>query len=292
MQILMPEQALDSQSPKLEAGPFVKWAGGKTQLLSELEQHVPRFEKYFEPFLGGGALFFRVISKTKMTACVSDANADLINAYKVVRDDVEGLINLLQRYEQNYRKDPHHFYYRLRSKTDIKDAVENTARFIALNKTCYNGLYRVNSKGAFNVPIGRYKNPTICDSHQLRKASAALGHSKARMLVGDYKDVLKNARSGDFVYLDPPFSPLNLTADFTQYTYNGFDQQDQVDLARMFRQLDRRGCKVLLSNSDTEFTRTLYSGFPFKSIPVQRAISCKGHARRGYHELLVRNYEV
>ncbi len=288
---MMPK-VLDSQSLEIEASPFVKWAGGKTQLLSELERHMPSFEKYFEPFLGGGALFFRIISKTKLTACVSDANADLINAYKVVRDDVEGLISLLQRYEQSYRKDPHHFYYRLRSKTDIKDAVENAARFIALNKTCYNGLYRVNSKGVFNVPMGRYKNPKICDSHQLRKASTALGRSKTKMLVGDYKDVLKDAKSGDFVYLDPPFSPLSLTADFTQYTNNGFDQQDQVELAKVFRELDRKGCKVLLSNSDTEFTRNLYSGFPFKSIPVQRAISCKGNARTGYRELLVRNYEV
>lgn len=288
---MMPK-VLDSQSLEIEASPFVKWAGGKTQLLSELERHMPSFEKYFEPFLGGGALFFRIISKTKLIACVSDANADLINAYKVVRDDVEGLISLLQRYEQSYRKDPHRFYYRLRSKTDIKDAVERAARFIALNKTCYNGLYRVNSKGVFNVPMGRYKNPRICDSHQLRKASAALGRSRTQMIVGDYKDVLKDAKSGDFVYLDPPFSPLSLTADFTQYTNNGFDQQDQVELAKVFRELDRKGCKVLLSNSDTEFTRNLYSGFPFKSIPVQRAISCKGNARTGYHELLVRNYEV
>jgi DNA adenine methylase len=250
---------------------------------------VPDFKRYFEPFVGGGALFFRLVSTREMDACISDANADLINTYKIVKGRVKELIDLLQTFEGDYKKEPHGFYYRLRS-SNSRDSVERAARFIALNKTCYNGLYRVNSKGVFNVPLGRYKNPRICDADQLQKASIALACCK-QMLVGDYKNILKKARAGDFVYLDPPFSPLSDTADFTSYTSGGFGMQDQIDLAKVFADLDKHGCKVLLSNSDTKFTRELYSDFSIKSVAVQRAISCKGNSRTGYRELLVRNYE-
>jgi DNA adenine methylase len=274
---------------KPAAAPFVKWAGGKTQLLRRLDSLVPQFERYFEPFLGGGALFFHLASRIDFAAYLSDANSDLVNAYSVVKNDVEGLIALLERHKRNYRKSPAEFYYRLRSEHP-PDSLQAAARFIALNKTCYNGLYRVNRSGEFNVPIGRYKNPTICDRDQLRAASAALNRSDAKLFASDYRQALKKAREGDFVYLDPPFHPLSSTANFVDYTKSGFGEQDQYELAQVFRELDRKGCMVLLSNSDTRLTRDLYAGFEQRSARVLRAISCKGSRRTGYSELLVCNY--
>lgn len=273
------------------ASPFVKWAGGKTQLLPKLDAQVPQFERYFEPFLGGGAFFFRLASRLQFAAQLSDANSELVNAYIVVKNDVEGLIELLDKHEKSYRKNPASYYYNLRS-ADPDDNLKAAARFIALNKTCYNGLYRVNKSGKFNVPIGRYFNPTICDRGQLRGASAALKYSNAKIVTSDYIQALKKARKGDFVYLDPPFSPLSRTANFVDYTKNGFDEEDQMELAQVFRELDRRGCRVLLSNSITRFTTELYSGFEQSSARVLRAISCKGSMRTGYKELLVSNYQV
>jgi DNA adenine methylase len=272
------------------AAPFVKWAGGKTQLLHRLDAHIPQFSRYFEPFLGGGALFFHLSSRLQFNAHLSDANRDLVNAYNAVKNDVEGLIALLEKHERNYRRDPAGYYYRLRSERPA-GSLEAAARFIALNKTCYNGLYRVNRSGEFNVPIGRYKNPPICDTDQLYSASAALNSSGARIVASDYRQALRKAREGDFVYLDPPFYPLSRTANFVDYTSDGFGGQDQAELAQVFRELDRKGCKVLLSNSDTKMTRELYSGFELRSLRVLRAISCKGSERTGYRELLVRNYD-
>ena len=273
------------------AAPFVKWAGGKTQLLPKICACVPQFTRYFEPFLGGGALFFNLASRLQFGAHLSDANGELVNAYNSVKNDVEGLIALLERHDRNYRKSPAGYYYRLRSaRPDC--GLESAARFIALNKTCYNGLYRVNKSGAFNVPIGRYRNPAICDRDQLRSASAALNCSDARIVACDYKQAIRKAREGDFVYIDPPFQPLSATANFVDYTRSGFGEQDQIELAQAFRELDRKGCKVLLSNSDTKLTRGLYSGFEQRRVRVLRAISCKGSARTGYREILVSNYTV
>lgn len=273
------------------AAPFVKWAGGKTQLLSKLEARVPQFERYFEPFLGGGAFFFSLALRLQFAAHLSDANSELVNAYNAVKNDVEGLIALLEKHEKNYRKSPASYYYRLRSEQP-NDCLEAAARFIALNKTCYNGLYRVNKSGKFNVPIGSYRNPTICDRNQLRSASAALKYSDAKIVTSDYRNSLKKAQMGDFVYLDPPFSPLSRTANFVDYTKNGFDERDQIELAKVFRDLDRKECKVLLSNSNTRFIRDLYSGFEQSRARVLRAISCKGSMRTGYSELLVSNYKI
>lgn len=266
----------------------MKWAGGKGQLLHELGAHVPEFDRYFEPFLGGGAFFFYLASRHSFTACLSDANAELVNAYSAVKDDVDRLVELLSKHEQSYRKAPRSFYYGLRSSRPA--GIRAAARFIALNKTCYNGLYRVNRSGEFNVPIGSYKNPAICDADRLRSASAALNYCRAKISHMSYGEALKKARAGDFVYLDPPFVPLSKTAHFVDYTQDGFGEQDQADLARVFSDLDRRGCKVLLSNSDTELTRELYSNFTQQKVRVSRAISCKGMERTGYTELLVRNY--
>jgi DNA adenine methylase len=274
---------------KPAAAPFVKWAGGKTQLLHRLDAHIPQFSRYFEPFLGGGALFFHLASRLEFGAHLSDANRDLVNACNVVKNDVEELMALLEGHEGNYRKAPAQYYYQLRS-TQPDSSLEAAARFIALNKTCYNGLYRVNKSGTFNVPIGRYKNPTICDRNQLYNASAALNRSDAQIVASDYRQALRKTREGDFVYLDPPFNPLSKTANFVDYTKRGFGEQDQASLAQVFRELDRKGCRVLLSNSDTLLTRELYSGFEQRKVRVLRAISCKGSERTGYRELLVRNY--
>jgi DNA adenine methylase len=276
---------------KPAAAPFVKWAGGKTQLLHRLDAHIPQFTRYFEPFLGGGALFFHLASRLHFSAHLSDANRELVNAYNVVKSDVEGLIALLEKHEKSYREAPAEYYYRLRS-AQPDGSLEAAARFVALNKTCYNGLYRVNRSGEFNVPIGRYKNPTICDRHQLCSARAALNHSTARIVASDYRQALRKARDGDFVYLDPPFNPLSRTANFVDYTRSGFGEHDQIELAQVFRELDRKGCSVLLSNSDTRLTRQLYSGFEQRRVDVLRAISCKGAGRTGYRELLVRNYAL
>jgi DNA adenine methylase len=271
------------------AAPFVKWAGGKTQLLPALDVHVPQFGRYFEPFLGGGAFFFSLASRLDFTAHLSDANEELVNAYNSVKDNVEGLIALLEKHEKNYHKAPKEYYYRLRAARP-DDHLEAASRFIALNKTCYNGLYRVNRSGAFNVPMGKYRNPAICDKEQLRNASAALKHSDARIIAGGYRRALSKAREGDFVYLDPPFQPLSATAHFVDYTKNGFGERDQVELAQVYRDLDKKGCKVLLSNSDTPLTRKLYSGFDLKKVRVLRAINCRGSGRTGYREILVSNY--
>jgi DNA adenine methylase len=273
------------------ATPFVKWAGGKSQLLPKISVHIPQFTRYFEPFLGGGALFFNLASRLQFAAYLSDANGDLVNAYSAVKNDVEGLIALLKRHERDYRKAPTEYYYRLRS-AQSDGTLEAAARFIALNKTCYNGLYRVNRSGAFNVPIGRYRNPTICDMEQLRNASAALNSSDARIVACDYKQAVRKAREGDFVYFDPPFNPLSSTAHFVDYTKNGFGERDQIELATAFRELDHKGCKVLLSNSDTKMVRDLYSGFEQHKVRALRAISCKGTSRTGFREILVSNFTV
>lgn len=279
--------------------PFVKWAGGKTQLLSKLQRYSPQgFNQYFEPFLGGGAFFFYLVSVKHLqfsAVYISDVNAELINAYKVIKDNVEQLIELLRVHKRKYEKGPREYYYALRA-AEIKQTndVERAARFITLNKTCFNGLYRVNKNGKFNVPLGRYKNPIICDSENLRNVSLALRHSMAHISVNSYKDVLlQNACSNDdFVYLDPPYQPMSSTANFTAYTHNGFSDQDQRELYDIFKELDKRGCKVLLSNSDTPFIRELYHEYRENTVevPVLRAINSKGTKRAGHRELLIRNY--
>jgi DNA adenine methylase len=276
--------------------PFVKWAGGKTQLLSELDRVIPsEFDRYFEPFLGGAALFFHLISNRKLSfsSYLSDLNSELIITYKIVKDNVSELLQLLKQYEAAYKSAPFGYYYELRDKLKPINDIEKAARFITLNKTCYNGLYRVNRSGIFNVPIGRYKNPLICDSNNLQNVSRALRYSKAIILASDYRRImLDNAEKGDFIYLDPPYNPTNPTSNFTSYTEYGYDDHDQEQLASIFKKLDERQCMVLLSNSDTPFIRELYSDFMSyaKEVNVLRAINCRGSKRAGHKELLIRNY--
>jgi DNA adenine methylase len=277
--------------------PFVKWAGGKTQILDKLYSSIPfEFGRYFEPFLGGGALFFYLISNKNMkfTTHLSDINSELINSYVVVKDNVEKLMELLRGHEIEYKKAPLQYYYQLRK--DLKtttDSVARAARFIALNRTCYNGLYRVNSQGLFNVPWGKYKDPVICNSGNLRNISLALKHSKAIIEVSSYKEILlEKTKEGDFIYLDPPYNPVSSTAYFTKYTNSGFNYKDQEELAAIFRKLDERKCKVLLSNSDTKFIKELYSDFAkyIVEVDVVRSINCNASKRAGHKELIIRNY--
>jgi DNA adenine methylase len=273
--------------------PFVKWAGGKSQLIPQIIRLMPsRFARYFEPFLGGGAVFFHTASYNR-NAFLSDINVDLINAYKIIRNNVEELITALKYHQDEYSKSPKSYYYQLRDKTKGLNKIENAARFITLNKTCYNGLYRVNKKGFFNVPIGRYKNPLICDPVNLRKMSIVLSQSASYLGVIDYKKILvEKADKDDFVYLDPPFHPISNTANFTSYTNSGFSFEDQKELATIFKELTRRGCKLLLSNSNTEEIRRLYSDFSHLTelALVNRSINAVGSKRVGHVELLIRNY--
>jgi DNA adenine methylase len=275
--------------------PFVKWAGGKTQVLSDLDSMIPsQFNRYFEPFIGGGAMFFHLISDRNMRfgAYLSDINAELITAYKVVKNNVRELIELLKRHQREYNKNPSEYYYKLRDEIKPVKDIERTARFIALNKTCFNGLYRVNRSGIFNVPMGKYKNPLICDTRNLENISKALRYSKAVIKVKDYKNALVEAEEDDFIYLDPPYHPTSSTANFTSYTDYGFGDNDQSELSKIFAELNDKKCKVLLSNSDTPLIRKLYSDFSghIKEVNVSRVINCKASKRLGHKELLISNY--
>ena len=210
-----------------------------------------------------------------------------------INDNVEKLIELLKQHEIRYKKAPSEYYYELRLKHGLADSIEKSARFITLNRTCYNGLYRVNSNGMFNVPLGKYTNPLICDSSNLRNVSLALGYSKATIRVSDYKKILlENAIEGDFIYLDPPYNPESSTASFTSYTHSGFSDNDQKELADIFRKLDDRKCKVMLTNSSTPLVRELYAPFAEHTVEVssKRAINCKGAKRQGHTDLIIRNY--
>ena len=279
------------QTPRCH--PFVKWAGGKSQLIPQIIRLMPvKFTRYFEPFLGGGAVFFHIASYNR-NAFLSDINTDLINAYKVIRNHVEELIPALNYHQNEYNKSPKKYYYYLRDCMQVFNKIDTAARFIALNKTCYNGLYRVNKNGLFNVPIGRYKNPIICDADNLRKISVVLKQSGSNLGVSDYKKILlEKAEKDDFIYLDPPFHPVSNTANFTSYTNNGFTLEDQKKLVIIFNELTRRGCKLLLSNSNTEEIRRLYSDYSHLTevTTVNRSINTVASKRVGHTELLIRNY--
>ncbi|MCC6221503.1 MAG: DNA adenine methylase [Deltaproteobacteria bacterium] len=266
--------------------PFVKWAGGKNQLLPALLERVPKnFSIYFEPFLGGGALFFALCPEE---ACLSDINEDLINAYQVVRSRVTSLIKDLRKhvYERDY-------YYETREvdrDPNFKKwgKTRKASRLIYLNKTCYNGLYRVNSKGQFNTPFGRYNNPKILDESNLRACSRAL--KGAQILLCSFEQIQKEISARDFVYLDPPYAPLSNTAYFTSYTKDGFDSQMQIKLRDFCRRLDKKGAQFMVSNSATDFILRLYREFKIEYVEATRAINSKGHKRGKMYEIIVTNY--
>jgi DNA adenine methylase len=267
------------------AQPVVKWVGGKSKLLHELVARAPRtYKRYFEPFVGGGALFFRL---SPSSAVLSDSNGELITFYKAVRDEVDAVIRCLGRHRTLHSEA---YYYTMRERWNAKgqdEPAQRAAAFLYLNKTCYNGLWRVNSKGAFNVPAGRYEHPSILDPEALRAASRTL--SRAVLLHRPFERAVKDAEQGDFVYLDPPYHPISETAYFTSYTAGGFDQSDQERLADTFRELDERGCAVMLSNSDTPFIRKLYARYQIDRVYCARAINSDGASRGAVAEVIVTN---
>jgi DNA adenine methylase len=265
------------------AAPFLKWAGGKKQLLKQYQDFFPPREeigRYYEPFIGGAAVFFHL---QPTNATLSDINQKLVEVYRVVQQDVEGLIEALK-----VHKNDKAYYYRVRDKNPAQmSAVAQAARLIFLNKTCYNGLYRENSSGKFNVPFGRYKNPTICDEDRLRTASCVL--QDVELTAVDFEAAVEPARAGDFIYFDPPYVPLNATSSFTSYSKYGFSHADQVRLADTFRKLDQRGCFVMLSNSSAPVVRDLYDGYHMEEIKARRSINSKADGRGPVTELLITN---
>jgi DNA adenine methylase len=278
--------------PKLEvelqrARPFLKWAGGKGQLLHELKTRFPvKFEQYHEPFLGGGALFFYLMP-TK--AYLSDINPDLVNTYQIVKNKLHELIEDLHHHihEKSY-------FYKIRGidrTTHFKKwtDVQKASRFIYLNKTCFNGLHRVNSRGQFNVPFGDYKNPTIADEINLGRCSTAL--QKAAICCKDYHAVLDQAQKSDFVYFDPPYVPVSTTSNFTGYSKNGFRTEDQEALRDLCIALDKKGVYWMLSNSSTPLILDLYKDFRLSSIEASRVINSKGTLRGRISEVIVTNYD-
>jgi DNA adenine methylase len=274
------------------ARPVIKWAGGKTQLLPDLLRHVPAgFGRYHEPFIGSAALFFQLEALDRLRGAVlSDANPDLINLYRVVRDAPEALIAALEVHARH--ASDRDYYYAVRAwdrRADwlARTAIDRAARMIFLNKTCFNGLHRVNRSGQFNVPFGRYERPTVCDTANLRAASQAL--QPVELLVDDFAGVLRRALPGDLVYFDPPYVPRSATASFTAYTRDAFDAAQHRRLADVFRQLTERGCTVLLSNSATPLVHELYADFRKAEVTARRAINREATKRGLVGELIVQS---
>ncbi len=272
--------------------PFVKWVGGKRQLLAQFrllnlyppEEFDPINATYFEPFVGGGAVFFDLLPHK---AVLSDLNKELVITYNVIKNSVEKLIKELKK-----QKTTKEYFLEVRSQDPTKlDDVAMATRFIFLNRTCFNGLYRVNSSGKFNVPYGKYKNPKICDEVNLRKASKALQNVEIKNQ--DYKEVLKKAKKGDFIYFDPPYYPVSKTASFTAYTANSFLDKEQIKLRDTFVELHERGCFVMLSNSYTPFINQIYSGIKgvrINKVQAGRMVNSDASKRGKILEVLVTNY--
>jgi DNA adenine methylase len=276
-----------------KAQPFVKWVGGKRGLLSQITPLLPKeFNNYFEPFVGGGALFFELYDQGKLDGkkvYLFDINAELINTYEMVRDNPTALIQKLYSFKEKHTKE---YYYEVRAWDRGEnffemDNLTRAARFIYLNKTCFNGLYRVNKSNQNNVPIGSYKNPNIADETAIYSASEAL--QSATIINASYKDVLKYATKDDLVYFDPPYYPLTATASFTSYSEFEFLDKQQEELFETFYALDKKGCKAVHSNSDTSFIKELYKKFDIQYIQANRFINSKSSGRGKISEVLVRN---
>ncbi len=273
--------------PAREPAPFVKWVGGKGRLLAQLLPMLPpgvERMRHVEPFAGGAAMFF---ARRPKRALLCDVNPALVHTYEMVRDRVDEVAAQLahhaERHEQAY-------YYQVRERYNEgrDDGPERAAMFIYLNKTCFNGLHRVNRKGEFNVPAGRYTNPRILDEDGLRAASAQLASADLRCAT--FEGLLASARPGDFVYFDPPYEPMSRTASFTSYAQDGFSQDDQRRLAEVFAELTRRGARCMLSNSDVPFIRALYADYRVDTVAAPRAVSCDASNRGPVSEVVVRNY--
>lgn len=268
--------------------PFLKWAGGKSRLLSQFAPLFPTgFARYIEPFVGSGAVFFNLWQQDRLhSVALWDHNAELINCYTVVRDATDDLIERLAAHAARHDKD---YYYAVRAlRLETLGPAARAARTIYLNKTCFNGLFRVNRKGEFNVPMGRYANPHILDRDNLLAAARAL--RDVDIDARDFRTLPAVARAGDFVYFDPPYHPVSATAHFTSYTAGDFRESDQRDLAAVYRQLDGVGCRLMLSNSDTPLIRELYADFRIETVFVSRAINSRADRRGKVPELVVLNY--
>ncbi len=292
--------------------PIVKWAGGKGQLIGEISALYPHglgtsIRRYAEPFVGGGAVLFDILSKYDLDEVyISDVNAELINMYRKIQSEADGLIELLSIYQTQYiplddgeRKiyyyEKRERYNALISSGESKDSLEEAALFIFLNRTCFNGLYRVNSKGLYNVPMGAYKNPQICDEENIRAVSKAL--KNVEIVCGDYKESEGFIRDNTFVYFDPPYRPLNATSSFTSYTENDFSDKDQVELSEFASRMRKKGAQIVLSNSDPkntnvndEFFDKIYSSYIIRRVEATRMINCNSASRGRIKELLISNY--
>ena len=295
----------------IEIKPFIKWAGGKSQLIDMIEERYPmkknKINKYIEPFIGGGAVLFDLLGKYNFKEVyISDINKELINTYKVIRDNVNELIYMLEDMQNEYiplekemRKE---YFYAIREKYNIEELsdcnkIEKAALFIFLNRTCFNGLYRVNKKGKYNVPMGDYKNPKICDKENLINVSISLKNVEIKN--ADYTECFEKVDNETFVYIDPPYRPLSTTSSFTSYSENDFGDKEQIELAEFYRKLDGKGAFVILSNSDPknsdvndEFFDKLYSGYIIERIPAKRRINSKSSGRGEINELLISNFEL
>lgn len=276
-------------SKKQLIAPVLKWAGGKRQLLDTLIPLVPKdYSVYCEPFVGGGALFFAL---QPQSACINDVNHELIRVYTVIKNDVDALIEQLKQFQNN--KDQ---FYEIRSWDRNKDKynhlsdIEKAARIIYLNKTCFNGLFRVNASGEFNVPFGNYANPNIVNEPVLRAISFYFNNSEIVFNAVDYAEILKNLPDNAFVYLDPPYDPVSVTANFTGYTKDGFSRDEQIKLRKCCDELNERGIKFMLSNSATDFICDQYSKYNIEIISAKRLVGADASKRGRIQEVIVRNY--
>jgi DNA adenine methylase len=289
-----PPLGLPSAGPpsRREAQPFLKWAGGKAQLLEQLAPHFPSdIPTYREPFLGGGAVFFHLKARfPHMRASLRDINPELINCYLAVRDSAQPLMQRLDEHIAQYRTEGERYYYLVRSRHHLNDPVDRAARMIFLNKTCYNGLWRVNSRGEFNVPVGSYRPDRVAlyDRENLQAASEAL--RGVDLAVEDFRDALLAATADEFVYVDPPYFPLSTTAKFTSYAKEDFGEAEQQELAALFADAADRRVKLMLSNSDTPLIRRLYKGFNLQTVKARRAVNSDGAKRGLISEVLALSY--
>lgn len=270
--------------------PVVKWVGGKRQIINQIVKYIPKsFSTYYEPFLGGGAVLFELQPKI---AIVNDINAELINLYEVIKNNVDDLIDDLRQHRNEET-----YFYELRELDRNKEyynhltPIRRASRLIYLNKTCYNGLFRVNKAGQFNTPFGNYKNPNIVNEYTLKAVSSYFNKAQITFTCKDFNEALKGARKGAFVYLDPPYDPVSDTASFTGYDKGGFDQSEQIRLKNACDKLNEKGIKFLLSNSATDFIKDLYKDYKIEIIQAKRVINSKADKRGEIDEVLVMNFE-
>ena len=270
--------------------PVVKWVGGKRQIINQIVEYIPKnFSTYYEPFLGGGAVLFELQPKK---AIVNDINSELINLYQVIKNNVDELIEDLKK----HKKDENYFY-QIREQDRDKEQynrftpVQKASRIVYLNKTCYNGLFRVNKAGQFNTPYGNYKNPNIVNEYTLRAVSNYFNKAQITFTCKDFEEALKGIRKGAFVYFDPPYDPISDTSSFTGYDKGGFDKNQQIRLKKACDKLNEKGIKFLLSNSATDFIKELYDGYKIQTIQARRAINSKSNKRGEIDEVLVMNFE-